>query len=311
MRSGGMSGISIVVPVYQSTDSLTELVQRAAESVNQPYEIIFVDDGSRSETWSVLRLLATDVVRCIRLSRNYGQHAALLAGIRAAQYPMIVTLDDDLQHPPEEIPHLVAALVSDVDVVYGVETITRQPLWRRITSTVSKRVISTLLGAGSIRQMTAFRAFRTRLRDGFSDNIGPGVSIDALLAWATSRMTTVEVAHHSRKYGESNYGFAGLVKYLFDIATGFSIVPLRLAIRLGIVTIVFGLSIFVFVIVRVIVQGSSVPGFPFIAASLAVFSGVQLFILGLLGEYIGRMHFRVMNRPSYVIAEWTDENPIS
>lgn len=308
MHQSGTNGISIVVPVYQSTESLPELVQRAASSMAAPYEIILVDDGSRPETWNLLRQLASGVVRCIRLSRNYGQHAALLAGIRAAQYPTIVTMDDDLQHPPEEIPNLVAALVADVDVVYGIERVTRQPLWRRITSTVSKRVVATLLGAGSIRQMTAFRAFRTRLRDGFSDNIGPGVSIDALLAWATSRMTTVEVAHHSRKYGESNYGFAGLVKYLFDIATGFSIVPLRLAIRLGIATIMFGLSIFVFVIVRVIAQGSSVPGFPFIAASLAVFSGVQLFILGLLGEYIGRMHFRVMNRPSYVIAEQTDES---
>jgi len=311
MLSGETRGISVVVPVYQSTDSLPELVQRTAASVSSPYEVILVDDGSRPETWNVLRHMASDVVRCIRLSRNYGQHAALLAGIRAAEYPTIVTMDDDLQHPPEEIPRLVAALTADTDVVYGVETVVRQPLWRRTTSSISKRVVATLLGAGAVRQMTAFRAFRTRLRDGFNGNIGPGVSIDALLAWTTSRMTTVAVAHHRRKYGKSNYGFSGLVRYLLDVATGFSIVPLRLAIRLGITTIVFGLAIFVYVIVRVIAHGSSVPGFPFIAASLAVFSGVQLFILGLLGEYIGRMHFRVMNRPSYVIAERTDESPAS
>jgi glycosyltransferase involved in cell wall biosynthesis len=310
MNATDNGGVSVVVPVYQSTKSLPELVQRVGAVVQGRYEIVFVDDGSQEETWRQLRNLSSDAVRCIRLSRNYGQHAALLAGIRAARYSTIITMDDDLQHPPEEIPRLLSALESGVDVVYGVEKQVRQSFWRRATSSVSKRLIATLLGAGVARQMTAFRAFRAWLRDGFNENIGPGVSIDALLAWSTSRMGTVEVDHHTRKYGRSNYGFTGLVKYLFDIATGFSIVPLRLAVRLGLATIVFGLTIFVYVIVRVIVHGSSVPGFPFIAASLAVFSGVQLLILGLLGEYIGRMHFRVMNRPSYLIAERTDQNPV-
>lgn len=306
-----MIGVSIVVPVYQSTNSLRELVERIGTVLPGGFEIIFVDDGSQKETWDQLRSLSSDVVRSIRLSRNFGQHAALLAGIRAARYSTIVTMDDDLQHPPEEIPKLLSSLTHDFDVVYGIEKTIRHAFWRRATSTISKRLVAVLLGAGVVKQMTAFRVFRTQLREGFSGNIGPGVSIDALLAWSTSRMNTVEVAHHSRKYGRSNYRFSGLVKYLFDIATGFSIVPLRIAIRLGVVTIVFGLAILAYVIMRVLIHGSSVPGFPFIAASLAIFSGVQLFILGLLGEYIGRMHFRVMNRPSYLIAERTDETSAS
>ncbi len=305
------SGVSIVVPVFQSTDSLLELVSRVNSTIHGPYEIIFVDDGSKRETWAVLSELASSDVRSIRLSRNYGQHAALLAGIRDAQYSIIVTVDDDLQHPPEEIPILLAALSEGMDVVYGVEKAMKQPLWRRATSTASKRAVASLLGAGTVRNISAFRVFRTRLRDGFAANVGPGVSIDALLGWSTSRITCVEVSHHAREHGHSNYNFSALVKYLFDVATGFSVVPLRLATRLGLLTTLFGLGMFSYVTIRVVANGSGVPGFPFLAASLAVFSGVQLFILGLLGEYIGRMHFRVMNRPSYVIAERTDEADVA
>ncbi|NBU07155.1 MAG: glycosyltransferase [Acidimicrobiia bacterium] len=241
----------------------------------------------------------------LRLGRNFGQHAALLAGVRRAEKPVVVTLDDDLQNPPEEVPKMLAALSDDVDVVYGLPERRRQSAWRNFTSASSKLLMRYALGFLRATEISAFRVFRTRLRDSFEGDLGPGVSIDALLNWSTTRFVSVEVKHDERKQGSSNYSFRKLLRFMLDTATGYSTVPLRFATGLGLVTVTLSVFVLGWVLWRPLTTGESVPGFPFLATTIAIFSGVQLIVLGVLGQYIGRMHFRVMAKPTYTVAEKT------
>jgi undecaprenyl-phosphate 4-deoxy-4-formamido-L-arabinose transferase len=270
-------------------------------------EIIIVDDGNTDDTWQVVRelSLSNKQVCGLRLGRNFGQHAALLAGVRRAEKPVVVTLDDDLQNPPEEVPKMLAALSDDVDVVYGLPERRRQSAWRNFTSASSKLLMRYALGFLRATEISAFRVFRTRLRDSFDGDLGPGVSMDALLNWSTTRFVSVEVKHDERKQGSSNYSFRKLLRFMLDTATGYSTVPLRFATGLGLVTVTLSVFVLGWVLWRPLTTGESVPGFPFLATTIAIFSGVQLIVLGVLGQYIGRMHFRVMAKPTYTVAEKT------
>lgn len=297
--------VSVVVPVYRATTSLYPLVTRLETALDgREFEIILVDDGSPPSTWEIAAQLALSrrPVRAIRLGRNFGQHNALIAGIRSARHSVIVTLDDDLQNPPEEVPRLLAALTSGVDVVYGVSPNVAQRAWRRWGSSLSRKIIS-YLGAVNVTHMSSFRVIRTHLRDGFPKDLGPSVSLDAMLSWTTERFATIEVKHTDRHEGESNYSASRLVRFALDVATGYSAVPLQLALALGLITAAFGFVVLAYVLVRFAISGTSVAGFPFLASIIAIFSGVQLLTLGVIGEYLARMHFRIMRKPTYVIAE--------
>ena len=302
-------GVSIVVPTYKSPTTLTELVERTESLGLSAFEIIIVDDGNNDATWEQIGLLSQSkkFVVGLRLGRNFGQHSALLAGVRKAKYSQIVTIDDDLQNPPEEIPNLLAKLVNGVDVVYGVSTQVRQNVWRRFTSRTAKAIFARVLGFESAISISSFRAFQTQLREGFAGELGPHVSLDALLTWSTSRFSTLEVEHHARRVGKSNYSFTKLVRFMLDTATSYSTRPLRLATTIGFITTLFGLLLLVWVVGNAIFVGDSVPGFPFLAASIAVFSGVQLVVLGILGEYLGKIHFRAMNKPTFSVSETTED----
>ena len=301
-------GLSVVVPVFRSEKTLSELVNRITNSIdNKSYEIILVDDASGDESWTTICSIAgqNSMVMGIRLGRNSGQHGALLAGVRAAKFQTVVTIDDDLQNPPEEIHKLLDALVPGVDVVYGVSTEVKQNFYRRAGSKLVRKFFASALQFNSAVSMSSFRTFRTALREGFNTALGPNVSLDALLTWSTTRFTVVEVKHDERKVGNSNYTFRKLVRFMIDMATGYSALPLRLASALGFLTIAFGAVLLAYVIGRPILTGERVQGFPMLASTIIIFSGVQIFLLGILGEYIGRMHFRVMNKPTYMVAETT------
>ena len=301
-------GLSVVVPVFRSEKTLNELVNRITNSIdNKSFEIILVDDASGDESWTTICSIAgqNSMVRGIRLGRNSGQHGALLAGVRAAKFQTVVTIDDDLQNPPEEIHKLLGALVPGVDVVYGVSTEVKQNFYRRAGSKLVRKFFASALQFNSAVSMSSFRTFRTALREGFNTALGPNVSLDALLTWSTTRFTVVEVKHDERKVGNSNYTFRKLVRFMIDMATGYSALPLRLASALGFLTIAFGAVLLAYVIGRPILTGERVQGFPMLASTIIIFSGVQIFLLGILGEYIGRMHFRVMNKPTYMVAETT------
>ena len=300
-------GVSLVCPVYCSAQTLRILVDEICTCLNgtHRFEILLIDDRSPDSSWLEILQISKEnsAVRGIRLGRNVGQHGALLAGIRSARFDKIVTIDDDLQNPPSEVIKLVQALDSNGGVVYGVSTDVKQKLWRKASSVGAKQLFKKFLGFDSAVNISSFRAFETNLRDAFSGEIGPSVSIDSLLTWSTSTFHSIDVQHHPRLQGKSHYSFRKLVRFMIDTATGYSVVPLRLATTLGSIVTILGFIMFLWVTLRPLLTGVSVPGFPLLAASLAIFSGTQLLVLGILGEYIGKMHFRVMNKPSYVIVD--------
>jgi glycosyltransferase involved in cell wall biosynthesis len=298
--------ISVVVPVYRGQRTLLTLVERLEAVLGVPYpdyEILLVDDGSPDESWKVIETLAAarSRVRGVLLMRNYGQHNALLAGIRRASGGIVVTMDDDLQNPPEEVPRLLARLEDGFDVVYGTPATMQHGMWRNLASRLTKLALRSMMGAETASHVSAFRAFRTQLRDGFDRYSGPFASLDVLLTWSTDRFGHVKVAQVPRGAGESNYTFRMLVRHALNMLTGFSTWPLRVASLVGFLFTLVGAATLVFVVGRYFIQGSSVPGFPFLASVIAIFSGAQLFALGMIGEYLARIHFRTMDRPAYVV----------
>lgn len=299
-------GISVVIPCYRSEGSLPALVERlraVLPSLAPAWEIVLVEDASPDRTGAVAdELAATHAeVTAIHLMRNYGQHAALLCGIRTARFATIITMDDDLQHPPEELPRLVAALAADVDVVYG--TPEREPhgFWRGLASRITKRVLQGAMGAETARRVSAWRIFRTRLRDAFASYAGAFVSIDVLLTWGTQRFAAIALRHEPRTIGTSGYTLRKLITHAINMMTGFSTIPLQIASWIGFLLTGFGMAILAIVLGRYFVEGHAPPGFTFLACIIAIFSGAQLLCLGIIGEYLGRAHFRLLDRPSFVI----------
>jgi glycosyltransferase involved in cell wall biosynthesis len=308
-----MASISAVVPVYRSAPILPELHRRLSDAlaaITDQYEIVLVEDAGGDGSWAVIEGLAAvdDHVRGFRMGRNYGQHNALLCGIRAARYGVIVTLDDDLQNPPEEIATLLARLGEEVDVVYGTPEQEQHGFLRDQASRITKLALQSAMSADTARKVSAFRAFRTPIREAFATYRGSFVSIDVLLTWGTTRFTSVQVAHEPRAAGASNYTFRTLVTHALNMMTGFSTVPLQIASLIGFVFTLFGLVVLVVVLATYVANGgASVPGFAFLASIIAIFSGAQLFALGIMGEYLARVHFRTMERPAYLVREDTDD----
>lgn len=298
-------GTSIVVPVFNSQDSLSKLVTRINSVMlreSMDFEIILVNDGSKDNSWRIICEIAENnhAVHGINLMRNFGQHNALLCGIRRANFDLIVTLDDDLQNPPEEITKMIAKLQEGYDVVYGTPIKEQHNLWRVIASWVTKLVLQNIMGSRVARQVSAYRVFKTKLREAFENYQSPYVSIDVLLSWGTNRFAAIPVAHEQRSIGKSRYTFKKLIIHALNMFTGFSVLPLQLASITGFFFTFFGICVLIFVVGRFFIEGS-VPGFPFLASTVAIFSGAQLFALGIIGEYLARIHFRTMDKPPYVV----------
>ena len=304
--------ISVVVPVYNSAATLGELVSRLEQvlsTVTHRFELVLVNDGSADGSWLTLEELTQshDSVRAINLMRNYGQHNALLCGIRAARYDLVVTLDDDLQNPPEEIPRLLEKLAEGYDVVYGTPDEPQHEFWRNMASEITKWVLQGTMGAKVARKVSAFRVFRRPVREAFASYSAPSVCIDVLLTWGTCRFAAIPVRHEARRMGASGYSFRRLVGHALTMMTGFSTLPLQLASAMGFLFTLFGFAILLFVLARYWIHGGSVPGFPFLASIIVIFAGAQLFALGIMGEYLARMHFRMMDRPSYAVQQVVGE----
>jgi glycosyltransferase involved in cell wall biosynthesis len=298
--------LSVVVPVYNSAPTLPQLTRRIEEALapgGRIFETILVDDGSHDSSWEAIESLAADDPRIVglRLMRNFGQHNALLAGIRQARGAVIVTLDDDLQNPPEEIPKLLARLEQGTDVVYGTPYARAHSRFRNTFSWLTMLALRKAMGAEVAGKVSPFRAFRSDLRRAFEHYRSAYVSIDVLLTWGTSRFAAVEVEHHARAEGRSNYDILRLIAHAMTMMTGFSTLPLRLASITGFLFTLFGGAVLAWVLIVYLAYGRVVPGFAFLAATTAIFSGAQLFALGIIGEYLARIHVRSLGRVPYVI----------
>ena len=297
--------ISVIVPIYRGEALVSPLVERLRKflpTISQKYEVILVNDGSPDNSWKVIEQLAQkhNWIRGVRLMRNYGQHNATLCGMRLARYEVTVTMDQDLQHPPEEIPILLTELEKGFDVVYGSPKKLPQGLIRNLLTASTKQILSNVMGIHSVKNISAFRAFRTHLRSAFENFQSPTMIVDVLLSWGTSRFASVEV--NIAGTTSSNYNYIGLVKMALLVLTSYSTRPLRLASWIGFMMTLFGLSVFVYVVAIYFSQGS-LPGFPFLASIIALFSGAQLFTLGIFGEYLARIFDRSMDRPAYIVQQ--------
>jgi glycosyltransferase involved in cell wall biosynthesis len=297
---------SVVIPVYNSENTLQELLERLAAvmpKVAQQYEVVLVNDGSCDRSWEVIERLSEIYpwLHGIDLMRNYGQGNALLRGIHAAKYEITVTMDDDLQNPPEEIPLLLAELEKGHDIIYGYADAEGHEKQRTFASRLIKRIMRLIVKAPGIERSGPFRAFRTALREGFAGYKNPYVSIDVLISWSTTKYGFVLVRHEQRKVGRSNYTFGKLVTHTLNLLLGFSTLPLRLASWLGFSITIFGIGVLVYVVGRTLLFGSPVQGFTFLASIISIFSGVQLFSLGIIGEYLARMYVQMMSRPVYTV----------
>lgn len=304
---------SVVIPVYRGEATLVPLVEQLAEvlpSIGADYEVILVNDGSPDESWKVIEQLSRRYTwLCgINLMRNYGQENATLCGIREARYDIIVTMDDDLQHNPRDLPKLIDKLSEGYEVVYGVPRVRRQVWWKRVLTALVKRTISRVMGVQTVRDISSFKAFRADLKRAFTSINGPDVQIDVLLSWATARFASVEIEESPRTAGTSNYSLFKLIKVSLLVLTNYTTVPLRFASILGFLFTALGMIALAYVLVVYFVVGS-IPGFSFLASTIIIFSGVQLFALGIIGEYLARIFGRSSGRPPYVIQGTTGGNP--
>jgi undecaprenyl-phosphate 4-deoxy-4-formamido-L-arabinose transferase len=304
--------VSIVVPCYRSALTLPTLVARLSGAMadpRRPYEIILVVDGSPDRTWEIAHGLARQhhTVRAIHLARNYGQHSALLAGVRAARYEITVTMDDDLQHPPEEVPGLIEALTEDVDLIYAVPRREEHGMLRSLASRTVKAGLAGPLGVSHANQLSAFRVFRTFLRSGCDLANGPNVSVDVALSWGTTRIRAVEVDMEQRATGRSGYTMRALIRHSANLVFGYSAAPLRMVTYLGTAVGLGGLMLLGRVLWQYFRGDTTVAGFTTLASMIALFSSAQMVATGVLGEYIGRIHVHGMGRPTYVVRQQVPE----
>jgi glycosyltransferase involved in cell wall biosynthesis len=306
--SPGFDGVSVVIPCYRSRESLPPLISRlipVLRDLTQLHEVILVVDGSPDDTAQVARNIAAtvgrSVVRVVELRRNYGQHNALLAGVAVARFDVVVTMDDDLQHRPEQIPALVAPLAdTGVDLVYGVP-IDEEHGWLRSQASRSVKSALAMAGVPNAQDVSAFRAFRSDLREAFNHVSDPFVSLDVVLSWATTSVRRVPVQMDQRETGRSGYTLRGLMRHALNMATGYSVLPLRLVTWLGLVVSAFGLVAFASVIYLNWTGQIQVAGFTTVVAMLGLLSGTMMLSLGIIGEYLGRLHVRSMQRPAYLV----------
>jgi len=298
----------VVVPVYNEVGTLADLhlrLTRTLKDVDEAHEIVFVDDGSTDGSADVLRALRAQdpTVRVVRFGRNYGQHAAVLAGMERARGAVVVTLDADLQNPPEEIPRLLAAIADGAEVVGG-HRVTRRDGWgRRLASVVVNRLTSALVGVPMRDYGCMLRAYRRSVVDRILGCPEAAVFVPALANVLATSVREVPVEHAPRPHGRSRYGLLRLLQLTLDLLTGFSLLPVRAVTLLGLGLCLTGTLATATIGAAHLLGVAAAGGLLVLAAFLVALGGLQLVALGLVGEYAGRIYQDVRRRPRYVIAE--------
>jgi undecaprenyl-phosphate 4-deoxy-4-formamido-L-arabinose transferase len=300
--------ISVVIPVFNEVRTLADLHQRLARTLKdtgRSWEVIFVDDGSSDGSFDVMRALhAQDpAVRVVRFNRNYGQHAAVFAGMERARGDVVVTLDADLQNPPEEIPALLRRLDQGADVVGGTRTNRHDPWFRRVASRAVNRATSAMVGVRMTDYGCMLRAYRRSVVDQIVACQEISRFIPALANTFAASVAEVPVQHAPRRDGRSRYGLLRLLRLNMDLMTGFSLLPIQAVSLAGILVAALGLGFAVFLGLRRLLVGPEVEGVFTLFAILFFFVGLQILALGLIGEYVGRIYQEVRRRPRYVVSE--------
>ena len=304
--------LSVVIPVYNAENSLNALYHRlipVIETITLRFEIILVEDCSQDDSWRIIENLAKvdSRVRGFQLSRNFGQHAATICGVAKTHGLWVVTLDDDLEHHPESIIDLYAKAKDGCDLVYGVFAERSHMNWRNCTSTIARFLFKKAIPSLN-HSYSSFRLIRGDIARVLPQFDSPYPFVDGYLSWITNRCRVVELPHGVRAHGSSNYTFRKLFVHSINIFVSFSDLPLRLASWTGLTFFFVGMTwLFVIVVGRVF-SLITVSGFASIMAAIVLFGGIQLLILGIFGEYLGRMNFKASHKPLYLIARITANN---
>ena len=302
--------VSLVIPVYNEERNLTQLMDRirpVMASMGRPYEVVFVDDGSRDRSLEILEGFArSSEVRVVELTRNYGQHAAILAGFSIVRGDIVVTLDADLQNPPEEIPRLIATMEEGgFDVVGSIRRGRKDSFFRIIPSKIVNMVARKITGVQMTDWGCMLRAYRRAVVERMSACHEHATFIPALATHFGKRVTEIEVAHEERHGGKSNYPLRKLINLQFDLVASFSDIPIKLIMYGGVAMAALGVAFGIVLAVARLVYGAlwAAQGVFTLFAILFAFVGLQFFALGLIGEYIGRIYREVRKRPEYVIEQ--------
>ncbi|NLT23515.1 MAG: glycosyltransferase [Syntrophorhabdus sp.] len=298
--------VSVLVPVLNEEESLPELNERlrdALAAIHRPYEIIYINDGSTDRTEEILEAFHREDgrIKVIEFNRNYGQHMALFAGFDFARGEIVVTIDADLQNPPEEIPRLVAKAEEGYEVVATYRKQRKDSLFRKLPSYIVNRITAKLVGVRLRDYGCMLRAYRRNIVDYM--NMCPESSsfIPALANTFAKRITEIEVGHEERKKGTSKYSPFKLFRLNFDLMTNFSLLPIQFISMLGVVIAFLGLAFAIFLMVRRLLIGPEGEGTFTLFGVLFFFIGIQIFALGVIGEYVGRIYQEVRRRPRYII----------
>ena len=300
--------VSVVIPCYQSPSTLVSQVEAIYECLSsnpcvEEFEIILVNDCSPTSKSTYIHAAGNlrPGVRTIELSKNFGQHAATLAGISVCKYEFVITVDDDGQHPASEFEKLLDFMSDDLDLVYGVNSIPEHSRSRKFSSILFKKFISVLVRNENAQRMSAFRLFRTSVLKDLNLNQLTGALLDVLLLQNTSSISSVEVSFDKRHEGASNYNLRRLIALAGSIVLEYSVRPLRIATGIGLLSVLAGLTYSAYIVVGLILGYITVPGYASLVSLVAIFSGVQLITVGIIGEYVGKLFIRSQGLPAFRI----------
>jgi len=298
--------LSIVIPVYNEESNLAPLMERlypAVLATGKSFEIIFTNDGSRDRSLELLKGIVQDYpgVKVIEFNGNFGQHMAILAAFEMSRGEIVITLDADLQNPPEEIPRLIAEIEKGHDVVGTIRQKRQDSLFRRMASRIVNITTNKMTGMRMNDYGCMLRAYHRYVVDNINRCRETTTFIPALAQTFASNPTEIEVAHSERAQGESKYSFYNLIRLNFDLMTGFSVVPLQLFALLGIITAIFSLAFAMFLFIRRFIIGAEVEGVFTLFAILFFFIGIIILGIGIVGEYVGRIYQEVRKRPRFVV----------
>jgi glycosyltransferase involved in cell wall biosynthesis len=302
--------LSVVVPVYRSAACLPELARRISQAVGAtfaPFELILVNDASPDASWRVIAELARELpcVVGVNLRKNVGQDNAIMAGLHHATGEIVIIMDDDLQHDPADIPRLAAALEAGADVVYGAFDHKLQAWWKNLGSWFNGRVAVIVLGKPPGVYMSPYKALRRDVVREIIKYDGPFTYVDGIIFTITSAITQVSATHHARFAGESNYNVIKSVRVWLKLATGFSVIPLRLATFMGGSIALFSFLMASFFLIQAFVLDRIPEGYPSLIVTIFFLGGIQLMALGALGEYIGRIFLTQNRTPQFIVKDIT------
>ena len=303
--------VSVVIPVFNEELVLHEFyprLKKEAENWGKSYELLFVDDGSTDNSFELIckwKKIDSNI-RVIKFTRNFGQQAAVLAGFRESRGNIVVQIDSDLQNPPEEIKRLLGAFTDEVDLVVTIPRQRRDSALRILGSRVLHSLAQALFGNRFKLNLSSFRAMRRSVIEKIDQCQDRSRYMAVLMSWMAVPTVHVEVDHHLRKMGQTKYGVLPLLRLTWDLITGYSNFPLRLVTYLGLLGAGVGFAIMMFLLYQRLVAGILIEGFVVLSAVFSFFAGVQLLSIGFLGEYLGRVHLKIQNRPEYIVHKVID-----